>query len=691
MPPEQFGPYRLEELIGQGGMGEIYRAFDTVKERMVALKRLPLHLATDADFQARFRRESKVAAQLREAHVIPIHDFGEINGQLFLDMRLVEGVDLAALLVQRGALPPARAVNIVWQIACALDAAHAEGLVHRDVKPSNVLISGSQEDYVYLVDFGIARTAAGTSLTGTGATIGTLDYMAPERLLDGHGDHRVDVYSLACLLYETLTARKPFTGEGLPALMYAHVTLPPPAPSTQQPGIPAGLDEVVARGMAKDPQLRYPSAGDLAAAARDALDPPTSTPAGPLTDDMPATGDRLPGDSTTAQALPSREADSYPTSYPTRPAPAPAPAETRVLPPPAPLPPPRRSRGQGIALIVLGLLLLVVGVVVPFRPVGIPVISVLGFPTMFVGAVIAIFGGASPGRLSAGNALRSALAQRMVQRFRRRFEDDPIPQRIRSTTRCPQQDQQAADHRRSPMIRSLTTKIVLAVGAVTILIVVIGAASQSTPSQPIQSAPGTYPTRVSYATACLDLNNHVTAGAELVQEFINDPQRLANRGAATTERFDALIGKFEYYSSVGPTPLVRPIEGQIKEMRYLRDYLHVGGTRNNDFQEYKSTGHEIINQCLAAVTTTNAPLPAATIPKSEYPKEVSINSVNSRFRSSLGGDRGKTVAVQLAPGIYSERGSSPDLGTLEDYSSYYGLCFDVKQYAKVHPGGYSCW
>jgi serine/threonine-protein kinase len=421
VPPEQFGTYRLEELIGKNGIGETYRAFDTVKERMVALKRLPLHLATDADFQARFRRESKVAAQLREPHVIPIHDFGEIDGQLFLDMRLVEGVDLAALLVQRGPLPPVRAVNIVSQIACALDAAHAEGLVHRDVKPSNVLISGPQEDYVYLVDFGIARTAAGTTLTGTGATIGTLDYMAPERLLYGHGDHRVDVYSLACLLYETLTARKPFTGEGLPALMYAHVTLPPPAPSTQQPGIPASLDAVVARGMAKDPRLRYPSAGDLAVAAREALNPPISTPAGRLTDDMPTTGDRLPGDSTTVQAPPSREADSHLK----RAAPAPAPAETWVLPPPAPLPPPRRSRGHGIALTVLGLLLLVVGVVLPFRPVGIPVISVLGFLTMFVGAVIAIFGGASR-RLSAGNARRRALAQRMEQRFRRRFEDDSI-------------------------------------------------------------------------------------------------------------------------------------------------------------------------------------------------------------------------------------------------------------------------
>jgi hypothetical protein len=132
------------------------------------------------------------------------------------------------------------------------------------------------------------------------------------------------------------------------------------------------------------------------------------------------------------------------------------------------------------------------------------------------------------------------------------------------------------------------------------------------------------------------------------------------------------------------------IDEQINELRYLRDYLHVGGARNNDFQEYKSAAFKIVNQCVAAVTTTT-PLPAATIPRSEYPKEVPINSVDSRFRFSLGSDRGKTVAVQLAPAIYSERGSSPDLGTLDDYSSYYGLCFDVKQYAKVHPGGYSCW
>ncbi|MGQ0775682.1 MAG: protein kinase domain-containing protein [Pseudonocardiales bacterium] len=276
MAGENFGPYLLEALIGRGGMGEVYRAFDTEKRRVVALKRLPPHSAADAELQARFRRESQVAARLREPHVIPIHDFGEIDGQLFIDMRLVEGTDLATLLAEQGRLLPARAVNIVAQIASALDAAHADNLVHRDVKPSNVLMAGTtnEEDYVYLSDFGITHATSTTKVTGTGGTtLGTVHYMAPERFLYGSGDHRVDVYSLACLLYESLTGYRPFTGEGAHAQMYAHVNFPPPRPSDQRPGIgiPAGLDDVIMRGMAKDPDQRYRSAGELAAAARAAL------------------------------------------------------------------------------------------------------------------------------------------------------------------------------------------------------------------------------------------------------------------------------------------------------------------------------------------------------------------------------------------------------------------------------------
>lgn len=284
MAPEQFGRYRLDALIGRGGMGEVFRAYDTTKNRVVALKRLPQHMATSAEFQARFRRESELAARLREPHVIPIHEYGEIDGRLFIDMRLVEGVDLGELVRSAGRLPPARAVRIVAQVASALDAAHADGLVHRDVKPSNILVTGAdrgaghEDDFVYLVDFGIVRAVdgTGTSMTATGTAVGTIAYMAPERFVSRHSDHRVDVYALTCVLAEALTGRPPFDGEGLPSMMYAHLHAPPPRPSETAPGIPRTLDEVVARGMAKDPAHRYQSAGELAHFARAALTPATA-------------------------------------------------------------------------------------------------------------------------------------------------------------------------------------------------------------------------------------------------------------------------------------------------------------------------------------------------------------------------------------------------------------------------------
>ncbi|MFC4949069.1 DUF6777 domain-containing protein [Pseudonocardia sp. GCM10023141] len=279
MTEEMFGQYRLDGLLGRGGMGEVHRAFDTVRGRAVAIKRLPLRLAADEEFAARFRAESALVARLREPHIIPIHDFGEIDGRLFIDMRLVEGPNLAAMLDDIGRLDPHRAVNVVSQIAAALDVAHAEGLVHRDIKPGNVLVTpatGSDGDgeFVYVADFGIARavSSGSTSLTATGATVGSLDYMAPERFTGGHGDHRVDVYSLGCLLYEALTASKPFTGEGLPAMINAHLNTPAPLPSEHVPGIPAGLDDVISRAMAKHPDDRYASAGALAVSARAALE-----------------------------------------------------------------------------------------------------------------------------------------------------------------------------------------------------------------------------------------------------------------------------------------------------------------------------------------------------------------------------------------------------------------------------------
>ena len=275
MGEEMFGPYRVESLIGRGGMGEVHRAYDTVKKRTVALKRLPVEFATDEGFQARFRRESRVAARLREPHVIPIHDFGEIDGRLFIDMRLVDGVDLATILQCDGPVDPSRAVQIVGQVGSALDAAHAEGLVHRDVKPSNVVVAGSGPDeFAYLIDFGTARdTRDLLGLSTGGVTVGTIAYMAPERFRgpDGQSDARVDVYALACLLYEALTGSRPFVGEDAAALKYAHVTAAPPRPSVQRVGVPIGFDEVVARGLAKDPADRFGSAGELVAAARAVL------------------------------------------------------------------------------------------------------------------------------------------------------------------------------------------------------------------------------------------------------------------------------------------------------------------------------------------------------------------------------------------------------------------------------------
>jgi YVTN family beta-propeller protein len=266
----QVGNYRLETLLGVGGMGEVYKAYDTHRDRYVALKLLPEALSGDQEYLRRFRRESYVAARLRDPHVIPIHDFGEIDGHLFIDMRLVDGADIGALLATQGRIAPERAVYLISQVAEALDAAHADHLVHRDIKPSNILVTSS--DFVYVVDFGIAQSIGSqqTRLTKTRAW-GTWDYMPPERFRGHDVDGRADVYSLACVLYECLTGAPPFSGRDLPALMYAHLNFSPPEASSLVEGVPPALDAVVARGMAKDPKDRFRTAGALAAAAREAL------------------------------------------------------------------------------------------------------------------------------------------------------------------------------------------------------------------------------------------------------------------------------------------------------------------------------------------------------------------------------------------------------------------------------------
>jgi len=281
-----FGSYRIDALLGRGGMGEVYRAFDTSQNRMVALKCLLPSLVNDAAFTARFRRESELVARLREPHVIPIHRFGEIDGQLFIDMRLVDGEDLATVLSRHGPLTPPRAVSVISQMASALGAAHAEGLVHRDVKPSNMLVSRSEGldgmDFVYLVDFGIARLIGTGGITAVGTAIGSVDYMAPERFGTGPIDGRADVYSLAGVLFECLTGSKPFPAHEQVALMKAHLDNPPPRPSMLSPGVPRGFDEVIARGMAKAPDERFPTVARLATEARAALTGPSAAPPPPL-------------------------------------------------------------------------------------------------------------------------------------------------------------------------------------------------------------------------------------------------------------------------------------------------------------------------------------------------------------------------------------------------------------------------
>lgn len=280
----RFGPYELRSVIGIGGMGEVYRAYDTQRERMVALKVLRTDLAADPSFQARFRRESRIAARLHEPHVIPVHDYGDIGGVLYIDMRLVEGPSLRDEVRVHGVLPPARTVAIIAQVAAALDAAHAGGLVHRDVKPQNVLLT--HDDFAYLVDFGIAYGGGEAAVTKTGLIIGSCAYMSTERLDGKPGGPASDVYSLTCVLFECLTGRAPFEADDLRQVMSAHMFATPPRPSALRQDISTAFDDVIARGMAKNPADRYGSAGELARAAAAAVHgprPPVARPVPPQT------------------------------------------------------------------------------------------------------------------------------------------------------------------------------------------------------------------------------------------------------------------------------------------------------------------------------------------------------------------------------------------------------------------------
>jgi serine/threonine-protein kinase len=262
--------YRGEELIGRGGMGIVYRAYDLRLKRTVALKLVTPELALDERFRERFARETELAISLEHPNVVPIHDAGEVDGRLYLAMRLVAGTDLRQLLRAEGALEPSRALAICGQVASALDAAHAKALVHRDVKPSNVLLDESE--HVYLADFGLTRRPEEQSTqAGEGRSIGTPAYLAPEQIEGQPVDGRADVYSLGCLLYECLTGEPPFAGDSPLAVAWAHLDEEPPSASERNPDLPDAIDAVIRKALAKSPDDRYPTCDALIADAEAAL------------------------------------------------------------------------------------------------------------------------------------------------------------------------------------------------------------------------------------------------------------------------------------------------------------------------------------------------------------------------------------------------------------------------------------
>jgi Protein kinase domain len=262
--------YRIEELIGRGGMGVVYRAYDLRLKRLVALKLVAPTLALDERFRERFARESELVMSLEHPNVVPIYDAGDVDGRVYLAMRLVDGTDLGFLLRTDGALEPARAIAICTQIAAALDAAHRRGLVHRDVKPSNVLLDSSE--HVYLVDFGLTRRLDDEAPElGADRVIGTPAYLAPEQLEGRPADPRTDVYSLGCLLFECLTGEPVFVHDSRLAVAWAHLEEEPPRPSRRRAGLPEAIDAVLGRALAKEPEQRFATCEEFVAAARLAL------------------------------------------------------------------------------------------------------------------------------------------------------------------------------------------------------------------------------------------------------------------------------------------------------------------------------------------------------------------------------------------------------------------------------------
>jgi serine/threonine-protein kinase len=261
--------YRIDGVLGDGGMGVVYRATQLSLEREVALKVLSSDLGDDSGFRIRFQREGQLQAALDHDHIVPVYEAGQSEQGLFLAMRLIDGPTLKDLILARE-LDPRRSVRLLSQVAHALDAAHAAGLIHRDIKPQNILIGPG--DHAYLADFGLIKAPAEAArLTGTGQFIGTIDYVAPEQIQGEPASAASDIYALAGVLYECLTGEVPFPKPNEAATLHAHVIAPPPKVTDLRPELPPAIDDVIARGMAKDPMARPPSATELMLVASRAL------------------------------------------------------------------------------------------------------------------------------------------------------------------------------------------------------------------------------------------------------------------------------------------------------------------------------------------------------------------------------------------------------------------------------------
>jgi serine/threonine protein kinase len=312
--------YRLEALIGRGGMSAVYRAEHVQLGKKVALKILSPALALDDDFRERFLRESRIAASIEHPNIVPIYDAGEVDGRLYIAMRHVDGLDLKQLIERDGPLSLGHTVFLIEQISSALDTAHALDLVHRDVKPGNVLIASGTER-VYLSDFGVVKHGGSTGLTRTGYFLGTIDYAAPEQIEGRPVDARTDVYAVGCLIYECLTGAPPFQPAGEMAVIHAHLTQAPPRPWLKRPELPPAIDGVIATAMAKQQDQRYASAGALAHALRAvALD---------VVPDAPRSEKHQPGADETVMSSTDRAEHGSPLPAP------PPPATPRESPPPA--------------------------------------------------------------------------------------------------------------------------------------------------------------------------------------------------------------------------------------------------------------------------------------------------------------------------------------------------------------------